>query len=158
MRWRSSCIQAKVIGIDIWDKLDIARASPERAYHNAVLEGVADQVEFRTGNALDLPFPDRAFDVVIAAGLLNSMLRNEQRRKALAEIRRVLCYGGKFLLIEPLRTPLLFLLMPLLAWKFLPKRYYIALLEQASFRIVRYRFQNEMGFFLTKKRRVNKAS
>ena len=54
----------KIIGIDIWSKVEIPGNSPEHAYANAQIEGVGGKVEFETGNVLSIPFPDNSFDVV----------------------------------------------------------------------------------------------
>jgi demethylmenaquinone methyltransferase/2-methoxy-6-polyprenyl-1,4-benzoquinol methylase len=63
----------------------------------AAARGLDDAISFVDANAEALPFPDRAFDVVtIAFGI-----RNVPRiPAALAEARRVLKLGGRFLCLE----------------------------------------------------------
>ncbi|HEX9106493.1 MAG TPA: class I SAM-dependent methyltransferase, partial [Longimicrobiales bacterium] len=59
---------------------------------------------FLAGSALDLPFREAAFDVVVASdGLVSWHLNREQRATALGEIRRVLRPGGTALLTEYIR-------------------------------------------------------
>jgi ubiquinone/menaquinone biosynthesis C-methylase UbiE len=54
--------------------------------------GVADRMEFREGDALRLPFPDRSFDVVICVTVLSHVPRGEA---AIPELVRVLRSGGR---------------------------------------------------------------
>src|SRR5262249_47269171 len=63
----------------------------------AVAQGIDEIVTFVDANAEALPFPDRSFDAVsIAFGI-----RNVPRiAVALAEMRRVLRIGGRFLCLE----------------------------------------------------------
>jgi len=143
--------KGKVIGIDIWDRMDIINASPERAYENAEIEAVSDKVEFRTGDAFSIPFHDNSFDVVVAASLLDSFGSDSKRLKFLSEALRVLKPDGKFLSMEPLRNLGMVIACPLLAWKFLSKKRCIDLLEQAGFTNLEYKYKNEMGHFLVEK-------
>ena len=54
-------------------------------------------IEFKPGDGMALPLPDRTFDVVtISFGLRNM----ENRHQALSEIRRVLRPGGRLFLLE----------------------------------------------------------
>jgi demethylmenaquinone methyltransferase/2-methoxy-6-polyprenyl-1,4-benzoquinol methylase len=55
------------------------------------------EIGFVHGNAEELPFPDRAFDVVTIAFGIRNVPRIE---KALAEAHRVLRIGGRFLCLE----------------------------------------------------------
>jgi ubiquinone/menaquinone biosynthesis C-methylase UbiE len=54
--------------------------------------GLADRVEFREGDALRLPFPDRSFDVVVCATVLSHVPGGEA---AIPELARVLRPGGR---------------------------------------------------------------
>jgi len=100
----------KVIGIDIWNKMEIMGNSPERAYENARIEGVIDKVEFKYGDVLSIPFTDNSFDIVTAQSVLNNLHSEADKLKALMEINRVLQPKGKFLMLEPLRNMRGFLL------------------------------------------------
>ncbi|MEA2838683.1 MAG: demethylmenaquinone methyltransferase / 2-methoxy-6-polyprenyl,4-benzoquinol methylase [Methylobacteriaceae bacterium] len=72
---------------------EMLRVGRERAAHTPG----GERVRFVTGNAEDLPFPDRSFDAyTIAFGI-----RNVPRiGRALAEARRVLKHGARFLCLE----------------------------------------------------------
>ena len=89
----------KVIGIDIWDTLEVPGNSPEKAYKNAEIEGVRDRVEFRNGDVFDLSFKDKYFDKVYAIHVIEHVL---EIKKVFQEVCRVLKPGGKFLVIFPL--------------------------------------------------------
>lgn len=143
--------EGKVIGIDIWDKLDIGGISPQRAYQNAEIEGVRDRVEFKTGNVLDIPFPDGSFDLVTASTVLLALWSKETRLRALAEMHRVLRPGGKLLLMETLRKPWTLIMCPGMAWRFLSKRNCVSLLGEAGFVSLKESYRDIMGYFLVEK-------
>jgi demethylmenaquinone methyltransferase/2-methoxy-6-polyprenyl-1,4-benzoquinol methylase len=92
--------------------LEIGRA-------RAIDDGILDGIEWLCGNAEALPFADRSFDLyTIAFGL-----RNVTRiASALAEARRVLRPGGRFLCLEftPAVFPVLQPLYDFYSFAFLP--------------------------------------
>jgi ubiquinone/menaquinone biosynthesis C-methylase UbiE len=61
-------------------------------------------VDLRLGDAQDLDLPDARFDTVVATLALSSI---PDDRRAVAEVWRVLRPGGRFLLLEHVRSPLL---------------------------------------------------
>ena len=142
----------KAIGIDIWSKMEIPGNSPERAYKNAEIEGVRDKVEFKTGNVLNLEFPDNSFDVVTSSSVINNLHTDSQKLVALKEIFRVLRPGGKFLLLEPLRDSWnLLTWTPFFVWMLLPKDKWITLLNKTGFVNLKYNNFQKMGIFLVEK-------
>jgi ubiquinone/menaquinone biosynthesis C-methylase UbiE len=84
----------KSIGIDIWNMEDLTKNTIENTMDNAVLEGVKDKVEIKNENAIHMSFPDNSFDVVISNLCLHNIYNKEDRKKACAEISRVLKKGG----------------------------------------------------------------
>ncbi|MEU6832501.1 class I SAM-dependent methyltransferase [Nocardia beijingensis] len=58
---------------------------------------LGSRIQFREGSAMDLPFPDGAYDAVISSG---SIKHWPNQRKGLAEMIRVLRPGGLLLVIE----------------------------------------------------------
>lgn len=54
--------------------------------------GLGDRVEFREGDALRLPFPDRSFDAAVCATVLSHVPKGEA---AIPELVRVLRSGGR---------------------------------------------------------------
>ncbi|HTP55434.1 MAG TPA: class I SAM-dependent methyltransferase [Thermoplasmata archaeon] len=77
---------------------DPRQVEAARAFLGSRPAGIPEGVELRTADALQLPFPDRAFDAVFAIAMLHhvdaSPREYRQRPTALAEIRRVLAPGG----------------------------------------------------------------
>ncbi len=86
----------RLTGIELSPKmLDIARRRARK------LEREAD---LRPGDAQDLPFPDASFDTVVATLALCTI---PDDRWAVAEAARVLRPGGRLLLLEHVRSPIL---------------------------------------------------
>lgn len=78
--------RGRVVGLDPSPELlAVARELAQKA-------GVGDRVEFREGDALRLPFPDRSFDVVLCVTVLSHVRRGEA---AIPELARVLRSGGR---------------------------------------------------------------
>ncbi len=80
----------KAIGVDIWSQVDQGSNRPEAAIENAQIEGVADRVEVRDGDARHLPFEDKSFDVVVSSLVLHNIRDRAGRDEAIREIARVL--------------------------------------------------------------------
>jgi ubiquinone/menaquinone biosynthesis C-methylase UbiE len=83
--------QAKVSG------LDADRSILTRARAKAKEAGV--KIEFQRGNATELPYDARSFDVVVST-LLFHHLTDEAKADAAEEIRRVLRLGGRALIAD----------------------------------------------------------
>ena len=142
----------RVIGIDIFR--GVSGASPEPARRNAKIEGVADKVGFRHGNILNAPFKDNTFDVVNAGSVLHEIHGDKNQQKAMREIYRVLKPGGKFVTLEILRTPKLFLLMLFFGFVWGPKEYWISLIKQTGLKKLNVTIVKgllDVGIFLAEK-------
>jgi arsenite methyltransferase len=85
----------RAIGIDIWSQVDQGDNRPENTARNARIEGVADRVEIRDGDARKLEFPDESFDVVVSSLALHNIPEKGEREQAIREIIRVLKPGGQ---------------------------------------------------------------
>lgn len=86
-------------------RLTVVELSPEMleiARHRARDLGV--EADLRVGDAQDLPFPDTSFDTVVATLALCTI---PDDRRAVTEAARVLRPGGRLLLLEHVRSPLL---------------------------------------------------
>jgi SAM-dependent methyltransferase len=85
-----------LIGIELSPAmLEIARARARE---------LGREVDLRVGDAQALGFPDDSFDAVVCT---LSLCTIPDDRAAVAEVRRVLRPGGRFLLLEHVRSPVL---------------------------------------------------
>jgi ubiquinone/menaquinone biosynthesis C-methylase UbiE len=82
----------RVVGIDL------GRTLIKMARANAVKAGVADRVDFRTGNAAGLGFGDGTYDMVVSTGMLHAL---KSPLKVLRECYRVLKLGGEAWVYDP---------------------------------------------------------
>ncbi len=139
----------KVIGVDIWDKLEVIGNSPEKAYKNAEIEGVKDKIEFRYGNVFCLPFDNFHFDIAICSGLITSFHSDEQKIKAIREIHRVLKRNGIFLMREPVKKlkSLIILTPDILLIKMPTKNHWMELLKKSGFKKIDYYQHRIAGSF-----------
>jgi arsenite methyltransferase len=80
----------KAVGIDLWRTEDQAENTPDAAYENARLEGVAERVSIETGDARQLPFPNAFFDVVLSHWVVHNLPEATDRTRVLEEMVRVL--------------------------------------------------------------------
>ncbi len=90
----------KAIGIDLWQAEDQAGNSTEATMRNARLEGVADRVELKTGDARQLPFNESSFDLVLSSWALHNIYDAAGRERAIREIARVLKPGGRAMIVD----------------------------------------------------------
>lgn len=88
----------RATGLDLWSQEDLSDNRPEATLENATREGVADRVEVRTGDMREMPFPDASFDAVVSNVAIHNIYDREGRRKAMAEIARVLRPGGRLVI------------------------------------------------------------
>lgn len=89
----------KAVGVDIWDKNLEYGSNPENVWANARIEGVTERIEVKDGNACNLPFRDRSFDLVTTSNMLHHLSKKD-RAKAVREMARVLKPGGKLVIAE----------------------------------------------------------
>ena len=134
-RWLAKTFGCHVTGIDLTEEFCRTANALSRLLK---LEGLT---EFRQGNALDLPFPDGAFDVVWSQ---NVSMNIADRARLYGEIRRALKPGGRYafsdvveLSGEPLRFPV--------PWASEPGHSFLrtgpatrAALERAGLRVLRW--------------------
>ena len=84
---------AMVIGCDRWGK-EYASFSKKLCYDNASAEGVRN-VNFRQGDATELPFADESFDVLVSNYVYHN-ISVKDRQAVLLESLRTLKKGGTF--------------------------------------------------------------
>jgi ubiquinone/menaquinone biosynthesis C-methylase UbiE len=142
----------KLVGIDIWDTMELGGNSPERTYKNAEIEGVKDKVEFKFGNVLEIPFDDDVFDIVTCSSVLNNLPGEKNRIKALKEILRVLKPKGKCMLLEPLRNlKMFFAFTPFAFFQLGTREDWENYAKTAGFSKMRFYGERGIGIFTLKK-------
>lgn len=82
------------IGIDIWNAEDLSGNNLQNALDNAEAEGVADKIEIKNENVMNMSFADNTFDVIVSNMCIHNIYNVEGRKTACAEIARVLKPGG----------------------------------------------------------------
>jgi ubiquinone/menaquinone biosynthesis C-methylase UbiE len=88
----------KVVGLDLSDEmLDLARSRARKA-------SLGEHVSFKTGNAESIPFPSESFDLVVSTMSLHHW---SNPMKVLGEVARILRHGGKCVLADMRRDPVL---------------------------------------------------
>jgi SAM-dependent methyltransferase len=93
LAWRYGC---RVSGLDL--TAEFVRVAGMLAQ----MTGLTDRVDYRQGNALDLPFDDMSFDVVWSQ---NAAMNIADRGRLYREMRRVLKPGGRLALQEVAAGP-----------------------------------------------------
>jgi arsenite methyltransferase len=94
----------KVIGIDVWNPVDLSGNSPDAAKANAKIEGVAEKVRIENGDAQKLVYPDNHYDVVVSNLVLHNIAEQDARAQAVREMLRVLKPAGKLAIFDLFRT------------------------------------------------------
>jgi len=84
-----------VTGIDIWSNVDMGGNDITATRHNLALEGITDRTTLLSQPAQQMSFPDATFDVIVSNLCLHNIYDAPTRRRALAEIIRVLKPGGQ---------------------------------------------------------------
>ncbi|MCP4745008.1 MAG: class I SAM-dependent methyltransferase [Desulfobacteraceae bacterium] len=143
----------QVKAIDIWDSKSIKNVAfhhklsqptgntIDNAMQNATREGVAPKIEFRNMDAAHLEYADESFDIVICGFIIGHLWQSQD--KVLKEIKRVLKYNARIVLIDNVRDITYFLLSTphMFLWSWLRGRKAKRLSEQNWFKtIVRANF------------------
>ena len=91
---------AQVVGIDIWTKFfSLMGQTKTGAEKNARISNVNDRCTFQYGNALDLPFEDGEFRLVVSSFTFHE-IHVPDRKVLFREVARVLAPGGTFLILD----------------------------------------------------------
>jgi arsenite methyltransferase len=93
-----------VTGIDVWSNVDMGANSSGATQRNLDLEGVSSRCTLISEPAQDMSFPDATFDVILSNLCLHNIYDAPTRRRALAQIIRVLKPGGIALISDYKRT------------------------------------------------------
>jgi arsenite methyltransferase len=93
-----------VTGIDVWSNVDMGGNSAAATQRNLDLEGVSSRCTLVSEPVQDMSFPDATFDVILSNLCIHNIYDAPTRRKALAQIVRVLKPGGVALISDYKRT------------------------------------------------------
>jgi arsenite methyltransferase len=93
-----------VTGIDVWSNVDMGGNSAAATQRNLDLEGVSSRCTLISEPAQDMSFPDATFDVILSNLCIHNIYDAPTRRRALAQIVRVLKPGGIALISDYKRT------------------------------------------------------
>jgi arsenite methyltransferase len=89
----------RAVGVDLWRPGDQAGNSRATLLANAAAAGVGERVEVLDADMRALPFPDRAFDVVLASQAVHNVPAAD-RAGAIREVLRVLVPGGRLVILD----------------------------------------------------------
>jgi SAM-dependent methyltransferase len=92
--------EAQVIGVDTWTKKwSVFGQTKGGAEENARISKVSDRCTFQYGNALDLPFQDGEFQLVVSSFTFHE-IHVSDLTVLFKEIARLLAPGGAFLILD----------------------------------------------------------
>ena len=89
--------QGRIVALDRFDAYYIQGGGRTFIERNLRIAGISDRVEIKQGDITGLPFPDEHFDSAVSAHVIDHL--KEHKKTGLAEIRRVLKPGGRFLMV-----------------------------------------------------------
>jgi arsenite methyltransferase len=73
----------RAVGVDVWRRRDQTGNTRAAAERNAMVEGVADRVEFVNADARNPPFPAGSFDVVVSSLTIHNISGADGRAQAM---------------------------------------------------------------------------
>ena len=88
------------IGIDIWSAKDLSHNTEGNNIENALAEGVLNKTKVMEMDICKTSFPDNEFDVILSNLCLHNIKGKEHRKKACAEIARLLKSTGVALISD----------------------------------------------------------
>ena len=87
----------RVVALDRFDAYYIDGGGRALLERNLRIAGLTKRVQVQQGDLTGLPFPDAHFDAAVSAHVIDHL--KEHKKTGLAEIRRVLKPGGRFLMV-----------------------------------------------------------
>lgn len=89
---------ARVTGLDNFSAAYIRGHGAAKTEENYRLAGIAERANVRAGDMRDMPFEDQSFDLATSSAAIDH-LPEDDIRKTLGEVHRVLVPGGRFFLV-----------------------------------------------------------
>jgi arsenite methyltransferase len=96
--------RGRVIAVDIWRKVDLSGNGPEALIANAQRLNVAERIEVRSEDAQSLSLPTASVDIILSVLCVHNIEPLANRKRALAEIVRVLRPGGRVIVADYIGT------------------------------------------------------
>lgn len=90
----------KAFGLDLWSNADQLDNRRDATLANAAAEGVEDRIEVIDGDMRRMPFDAATFDLVLSNLAIHNVPTEEDRRRSVAEIVRVLRPGGRVAIVD----------------------------------------------------------
>jgi len=133
-------------GIIAFDAFSDGDPRLARLQRNLEAAGLQDRVTPRRGSLSQLPFEDAAFHAVVSVNVLDS--RAGERKSIMADVRRVLEPGGRFLVVVRTRSWSLFAALNVLVLWLAPPKAWRGLAQRNGFRLVQEGRLNHTWFML----------
>jgi len=92
--------RGRVVGLDLWRAKDQSGNAVEATRRNLVVEGVNDRCVLETADMRAMPFPDRAFDLVLSSLAIHNIPGRRGRLQAIDEAVRVLKPRGRLVVAD----------------------------------------------------------
>jgi len=86
-----------IVALDRFDAYYIDGGGLAALERNLRIAGLTERVQIEKGDLTELPFPDVHFDAAVSAHVIDHL--KQHKKTGLAEIRRVLKPGGRFLMV-----------------------------------------------------------
>jgi len=77
----------KAYGIDIWNANDQSGNNYDAVMQNAKNEGTESKIQVVNSDMRKMPFEDGYFDIIVSSLVIHNLKNNEERKKALLEIK-----------------------------------------------------------------------
>lgn len=134
----------RIVAMDRFDSDYIDGGGRQLLERNLNLAAIADRVEIKQGDLTQLPFPDKSFDAAVSAHAIDHL--GAGKEQGLAEMRRILKPGGRFLLVVwvpgwnmfAIANVLSFFLTSKFGWKKMASRVGFQIQDEGTFNGVWY--------------------
>jgi SAM-dependent methyltransferase len=122
-----------IVALDRFDASYIDDGGRSLLERNLALAGLAERVRIQPGDITEMPFEDGTFHSAVSAHVIDHL--GKYKEQGLAEIRRVLKPGGKFLMVVSVPGWALFAVANVLSFRLTPKRVWREIAQRVGFSI-----------------------
>jgi SAM-dependent methyltransferase len=125
--------KGNIVALDRFDAPYIDHGGRSLLEHNLALAGLADRVRIQPGDITEMPFEDDTFDSAVSAHVIDHL--GSYKEQGLAEIRRVLKPGGKFLMVVWVPGWAMFAVANVFSFRLTPKREWREIAQRVGFAV-----------------------